>query len=214
MNIYIYFLFASSHDLDRLAAGSIQRSMVKQHGAYVDGMRSLLYALIGITIFSFVGFVIKDLLYAPTSPCLCTAPPAAEVPSTAPKQRKPNVVLLISDDLNTWLRCYGEQQAITPNIDRIAAMGISFNRSYTSAPLCNPSRTSFLSGMRPDRTRVFNNPHDWTRVPKRRMITTAFRRGGYAVKELGRCITRHDNLSGTNTLLLRTTRKLFRRAHR
>ncbi len=79
------------------------------------------------------------------------AAPAAE------SSRKPNVLLIISDDLNCRLGCYGAAEAKTPNIDRLAARGVRFDRAYCNYPVCNVSRTSFLSGRYPEATGVFNN---------------------------------------------------------
>jgi len=76
-------------------------------------------------------------------------PPAPASPTPA-KPRPPNIVLIVADDLNVALGCYGHSTARTPTIDALAGRGVRFNRAYAPFPLCNPSRSSFLTGLYPE----------------------------------------------------------------
>ncbi len=74
----------------------------------------------------------------------------------APAPTKPNVLFLAIDDLNDWVGCLkGHPQVQTPNIDRLAARGTLFTNAHTQSPLCNPSRTSIMTGMRPSSTGIY-----------------------------------------------------------
>src|SRR6516165_4138193 len=78
---------------------------------------------------------------------------------------KPNVLFIAVDDLNHWVGYLGRNsQTVTPNIDRLAARGVRFTRSYCAAPVCNPSRAALMSGMRPSSTGVYENNNDWRTV--------------------------------------------------
>lgn len=76
---------------------------------------------------------------------------------TAGAAERLNVLLIISDDLRDTVGCYGNAAVKTPNLDRLAARGVRFDRAYVQYPVCNPSRTSFLTGWRAEETGVVNN---------------------------------------------------------
>ena len=68
---------------------------------------------------------------------------------------RPNVLMIAIDDLNDWIGCLGgHPQAITPNMDRLAARGVLFTNAHCQASLCNSSRTSLMTGLRPSTTGV------------------------------------------------------------
>lgn len=80
--------------------------------------------------------------------------PTALLAADAP--RRPNVLLILIDDLNDWEGCLGgHPQAATPHMDRLAERGTLFTNAHCQSPLCNPSRTSFLTGLRPSTTGVY-----------------------------------------------------------
>jgi iduronate 2-sulfatase len=110
---------------------------------------------------------------------------------------KYNVLLIISDDLRTELGCYGSQLAKTPNLDALAASGVRFEHAYCQYPLCNPSRTSMLTGRYPLTTGVLGNrtwfahEHpDYVSLPK------CFRDNGYVTLRAGKIF--HGGLDDTD----------------
>src|ERR1700683_1881278 len=105
-----------------------------------------------------------------------------------PAKRKPNVLFLMSDDMRVEIGCYGSMfNAKTPNLDALASAGVRFDRNYCQFPLCNPSRSSLLTGKNPTRTSVlgnrtyFRDAHpDWTTLPQ------VFIRNGYVTVRAGK----------------------------
>ena len=67
---------------------------------------------------------------------------------------RPNILFIIADDLNCAIGPYGDAVAVTPNLDRLADRGVTFKHAYCQQAVCNPSRSSFLTGLRPDKVKV------------------------------------------------------------
>ena len=95
--------------------------------------------------------------------------------------QRPNVLFIAVDDLNDWVgHLGGHPNAETPNIDRLAERGVSFTRAYCSAPLCNPSRISLLTGIAPSRSGVYGNGEKLRdKLPDAVTLMQHFRSSGY-----------------------------------
>ena len=112
---------------------------------------------------------------------------ATHVSLAAPATDRPNVLFIVSDDLNTLLGCYGDPLAKTPHIDRLAARGVRFERAYCTFPLCGPSRNSFLTGLYPNATGILGNAQIFRQsIPNHVSLPQAFRQAGYFVGRIGK----------------------------
>jgi arylsulfatase A-like enzyme len=101
--------------------------------------------------------------------------------------QRPNVLFLISDDLNTSLGCYGHPQVQTPNIDRLAMRGVRFDKAYCQFPLCGPSRNSMLCGLYPNSTGIHRNAQIFRQtIPSHHSLPQAFRLEGYFAGRIGK----------------------------
>jgi iduronate 2-sulfatase len=100
---------------------------------------------------------------------------------------KTNVIMVVIDDLRTELGCYGVDAMHSPSIDRFAQKSMLFNHAYAQYPVCNPSRSSFLSGLRPDEVGIISNTVPLRRVqPNLVTLPQLFRENGYFTAGIGK----------------------------
>lgn len=115
------------------------------------------------------------------------------LPATAQPVR-PNVLFIAIDDLNDWVGCLGgHPQARTPNMDRLAARGTLFSNAHVQSPLCNPSRASLLTGLRPSSTGIYGlapGIRDVAATKDRVTLPQHFARHGYFTASFGKVF--HD----------------------
>jgi arylsulfatase A-like enzyme len=114
---------------------------------------------------------------------LAAAPALGAAASTA----RPNVLFISVDDMNDWVGCLGHPSIHTPNIDKLAARGALFSNAHCAAPLCNPSRTSLLCGLRPSSSGIYDNEQYWRpALPDIETLPMYFRKHGYHAAGAGK----------------------------
>lgn len=100
---------------------------------------------------------------------------------------RPNVLFIAVDDLRVELNCYGQHYVHSPNVDRLAEQGTLFTRAYCQQTVCNPSRASLLTGLRPDTLHVWDLPtHFRTQRPDAVTLPQCFMQHGYFAQCVGK----------------------------
>ena len=113
------------------------------------------------------------------------------------KGKRPNVLFIAVDDLRPELNCYGKSHIKSPSIDRLASQGLLFERAYCQQPICNPSRISIMTGMRPDTTDCIVNTDDFRiEVPNVITLPEYFIKNGYNAAYCGKIY--HKNKDARN----------------
>jgi len=117
---------------------------------------------------------------------LMLSPLLAQAMGVLPGKKK-NVLFIAVDDLRPQLGCYGQKQIISPNIDKLAADGTLFENAYCQQAVCSPSRTSLLTGLRPDSCKVWDL-HTFFRdtVPDVITLPQYFKQNGYYTQSIGK----------------------------
>ena len=106
---------------------------------------------------------------------------------------QPNVLFIAIDDLRPELGCYGSTIAKSPNIDRLAATSVTFTRAYCQQAVCNPSRASLMTGLRPDTIKVWDLQTDFRKTtPDAVTLTQQFMEHGYHAVGIGKIF--HNNI--------------------
>ena len=114
--------------------------------------------------------------------------------SVKAKNRNFNVLFIAVDDLRPQLGCYGHQQMISPDIDRLASQGFVFEHAYCQQAVCAPSRISLLSGLRPDSTGVYSlETRLREALPDRISLPKYFKQNGYETISIGKVYHHNDD---------------------
>ncbi|MFK7818835.1 MAG: sulfatase [Planctomycetaceae bacterium] len=114
--------------------------------------------------------------------------------SVSSADKQPNVLFIAVDDLRPELNCYGREHIRSPNIDRLAAEGVLFERAYCMVPTCGASRASLMTGVRPSRNRFKSYLTRADRdAPDAVPLHTHFKNSGYQTMSLGKVFHHKDD---------------------
>lgn len=114
---------------------------------------------------------------------------AVAAPAWAAGAERPNVLLICVDDLKPLLGCYGDATVRSPNIDRLAARGVTFDHAYCNQAVCSPSRNALMTGLRPQRLGIYDLPtHFRLAAPDAVTLAQYFRQHGYRSEGLGKIL--------------------------
>ena len=126
------------------------------------------------------------------------ANPRLPVAAAAPQKPTYNVLFIASDDLRPTLGTYGNAIVKTPNLDKLASQGVRFDRAYAQYPLCNPSRSSLLTGKYPTQTSILDNEYYFRALhPELVSLTQHFKANGYATLRSGKVF--HGGIDDTDS---------------
>lgn len=142
----------------------------------------------------FVKYSLGGILAANTAGAMAAKGSAKKAASG----KKKNVLFIIVEDLKNIMGCYGNPLVQTPNIDRLARKGLRFDRAYCQYPVCNPSRSSFMTGLRVDTIGIYDNVMPWsTNLSGCTTLPKLFKENGYYTARLNKVFhggNKHDDV--------------------
>jgi len=127
--------------------------------------------------------------------------------STSTDVNKPNIIFFVLDDLNDWINPLGYSQALTPNMDRLAAAGVTFTNAHAPASYCAPSRTAIFTGLQSSTTGCYQTEVYHYDYPDLVPLQMAFKQAGYNAWGAGKLFHHRGgfvDLRGWNEFFART----------
>ena len=123
------------------------------------------------------------------------------LPLSFSQSQRPNVLLIAVDDMRLNIGCYGDPIAVTPHIDKLASRALRFDRAYCQFASCNASRSSLITGMRPDSISVWKlNTNFRKTAPDSVTLPQHFKRNGYHTESIGKVLHNYTESLRDNEL--------------